>query len=267
MLQDGRAVVEVRGPVDAHPVLFVGGWGLSADRYRASLGELSDTFRVFIVGLPGFGDVPGLPLRMSTVEGMTSAVLGVWLELGVGSVDRPITLMGHSTGGAVAALLADEQPELVSEVVMVLPAGSPDPFKKSWPRIVEHVRRYPIGSGNAGLAVSLSPALVGNARLAVSAKNYDVVPTLESLVDRDVPVHLVVALDDLVTPPGTLLHVHGTTVHHVYGGHGWFNRETVSAASLLMGILAAHVPAPDTDASAASQSLWGRLVSWVRTLR
>lgn len=269
MLQ-GRVPVWVRGPVGAHPVLFIGGWGLSGDRYRASLEGLTEVFRVYIVGLPGFGNVPGLPLKQSTVEGMTEVALAAWQELDgwdspeTGARDR-YTLMGHSTGGTVAALLAQADPYRVSEVVPVLPAGSPDPIFKAWPRLVEHVRRYPLGSGDAGLSLSLSPALVNAAVLAVSAKNFDVVPTLTSIIGLGVRVHLVLALDDLVTPPGTLLQVPGAVIHHVHGGHGWFNRETVDAADLLMGILAEHVPAPASP-GVALPGVWARVRDWARAV-
>ncbi|MCK4341478.1 MAG: alpha/beta hydrolase [Phycisphaerae bacterium] len=65
--------------------------------------------------LLGYGSLQDVPSSRLTLSLQVKHVAGRIAELG----DRPVWLLGHSMGGAVAMLLADRYPELVSGIINV----------------------------------------------------------------------------------------------------------------------------------------------------
>lgn len=99
------------------PIVLVHGLGGSHVNWMTVGGELAARGRVLAPDLVGFGRTP-LAGRAPTVE-TNVAMLARWLE---GEVKEPVTLVGNSMGGLVAALLAADKPALVSRLVLVAPA-------------------------------------------------------------------------------------------------------------------------------------------------
>lgn len=101
-------------------VLMLHGWGRSLESLRP-LGELlSESCRVVLMDLPGFGSSP-LPLAASNEGGGWSTddyALRVKAGLDAAGIDRCV-LLGHSFGGRVSIRLAARYPGLAQGIVLI----------------------------------------------------------------------------------------------------------------------------------------------------
>jgi pimeloyl-ACP methyl ester carboxylesterase/DNA-binding CsgD family transcriptional regulator len=105
--------------VGAGPPLVVGGWWMGhlelnwvSPAFRAFFGALADRHTVVRYDRPGSGLSPGPPDR--SLDGEVAALAEVVSALG----DAPVTLLGASSGGPVAAALAARRPDLVERLVL-----------------------------------------------------------------------------------------------------------------------------------------------------
>ncbi len=90
---------------NGHPLVLIHGFCETHEIWDRFADSLSDTFRVLLPDLPGFGNSPLAPTPF-TIQDIGSAMLG-WLdEL---HLDRPVVI-GHSLGGYVAMAMVDVQP-------------------------------------------------------------------------------------------------------------------------------------------------------------
>lgn len=101
--------VEGSGP----PLIFVTGLGGRADYWQAQVTALAATYTCVTYDHPGIGDSPRAPTPYS-ISGWAQDVLGLAEALGFAR----FSLVGHSTGGAVAQHLAAHMPERVSAVCL-----------------------------------------------------------------------------------------------------------------------------------------------------
>lgn len=105
------------------PVVFLHGWALGHHSYAGALERLAARgFEVVMPALPGFGGTPELAEEDRSFAGYARFV-GALLE-GIGMAG-PLTLVGHSFGGAVAIRLAHDRPERVSGLVLLNAIGAP----------------------------------------------------------------------------------------------------------------------------------------------
>ncbi len=106
--------VRARGTGD--PVVALHGSASSGAQWRSLVGYLEGRFRVFTPDLPGYGG----SWRTATtgLGGDARAVAGLLDRIG-----RPVHLVGHSWGGAVALKLAAERPEAVRSLTVIEPAA------------------------------------------------------------------------------------------------------------------------------------------------
>ncbi|MCS7145720.1 MAG: alpha/beta fold hydrolase [Nitrososphaerota archaeon] len=104
---------------EGESVLLIHGWASSSFSWLRNYRELSRSFRVVAVDLPGFGLSEPLPggLRL---EPLVEHLRGFLEALGVGRV----SLVGHSMGGAVAASFASRYADIVERVALINPALS-----------------------------------------------------------------------------------------------------------------------------------------------
>jgi len=103
---------------DGPPLLLVHGVGLTRGSWEPVLPELTTSFDVIAVDLPGFGETPALPPGVvSSPAAMAARVMELLDEIGV---ERP-HVVGNSVGGWVALELAQARP--VSSVTLLSPAG------------------------------------------------------------------------------------------------------------------------------------------------
>ena len=117
-------VVDVDGPVhyldfggEGTPVVMVHGLGGNALNWMDVGPSLARRHHAVALDLAGFGQTP-LYNRSATVGANAELVRGFIEKV----FDEPVVLMGNSMGGHISILVAADQPELVSRLVLVDPA-------------------------------------------------------------------------------------------------------------------------------------------------
>lgn len=102
-------------------VLFLHGWGLGPRSYERPIRQLVDLgCRVIAPTLPGLAGCRQLHVRDRSVAGYGQWVTRFLDTLGI---DGPISIVGHSLGGGVAAAVADLLHERTQLVVLVNAVG------------------------------------------------------------------------------------------------------------------------------------------------
>jgi pimeloyl-ACP methyl ester carboxylesterase/CRP-like cAMP-binding protein len=99
--------------------LLIHGWSSSWYAMSPLLGLLSPRFRTIAVDLPGYGESPPLPERV-TIPSYAN-LLADFIEQ---VTDGPVVLVGHSMGGMISLTLALRYPALVERMVLIGPAIS-----------------------------------------------------------------------------------------------------------------------------------------------
>jgi pimeloyl-ACP methyl ester carboxylesterase len=110
---------------DAPPVLFLHGWALSSALFSDSLACLSVHRRVIGLDWPGFNR-SSIAVANWQYEDYAQAIETFANQLGL---DR-YHLVGHSTGGAIAIVLAARRPERIRSLTLIDSAGIP--LKSFW---------------------------------------------------------------------------------------------------------------------------------------
>lgn len=107
-----RIAAEVTGAEGSMPLVLLHGSGSDKSSWDAVAPAFASTHRVYAVDLRGYGD-SDRPGKYS-LAAMRDDVLGLLDVLGAPRTD----LVGHSMGGAVAWLVAQEQPGRVAHLVL-----------------------------------------------------------------------------------------------------------------------------------------------------
>ncbi|MFB6890169.1 alpha/beta fold hydrolase [Kitasatospora sp. NPDC056327] len=108
------------GPRQAPPVLLIHGSGASSGSWGPVVPALAGRHHVVRVDLPGHGR--SLPASSYDVPEQAGRLARVLDELGL----RPVTVVGHSSGGYVATALAEQRPDLVGSLALISSGPSPD---------------------------------------------------------------------------------------------------------------------------------------------
>ena len=116
-----RIVYRVTGAPDAPPMVLLHALGEQHTSWAPVTATFAERFRVFALDLRGHGhsDWPGT----YSFDLMRDDVVAVLDEL---ALDK-VTLVGHSMGGAVAYLIAEEQPGRVERLIV---EDVPPPFPR-----------------------------------------------------------------------------------------------------------------------------------------
>lgn len=102
-----------RKPSGAPPVLLIHGWGGTGTYWKQTARALSETVRVIVPDLPGTGrSQPTKPARDMYDQVDTLIDLLDYFDL-----DR-VQVVGHSMGGAMAVLLADQCANRIDRIVL-----------------------------------------------------------------------------------------------------------------------------------------------------
>ena len=167
--------------------LFVPGWSATAALYSP--------------GLPEGWEALELPSYRST--GGELGAYRRWLGEEVARRPAPVTLAGHSLGGALAALVVADRPELVARLILLSPAGLPlsKPIRASFATFVRQVSRrvYPARElvRMVGSSLAAPRAAMRSGR---AAHDLDLTAELAGIRASGVPCTVVAcANDDLTT--------------------------------------------------------------------
>ncbi len=223
------------------PIVFLHGWALSDRTYRRSLRELARRgHTVLAPALPGFGATPPLAADATSLAAYAS-----WLVefLDASGVDEPVTLVGHSFGGAVAIKCAHDHPERVSRLVLVNSIGGATWSDEGRPRTRSE---RPIGDWGVHLGAEMLsvrgltrvlPVVAGDAlthalrnpralwRVGRLARQADLALELDGLRRRGMPVAILWGREDRVIPwacaESLIAALGDPEVITVPGDHGW----------------------------------------------
>lgn len=111
--------VQEAGPPDGPPVILLHGLASDSDTFDRVLGPLGQRgIRALALDLPGHGE-SGPSAAGYALADFSAALLALIDDLGPG----PVTLVGHSLGGAIAMTFAQEHPDRVAGLVLVSAGG------------------------------------------------------------------------------------------------------------------------------------------------
>jgi pyruvate dehydrogenase E2 component (dihydrolipoamide acetyltransferase) len=106
------------GEGDGAPVLLVHGFGADLNTWMFNQPALAAGRRALALDLPGHGG-SAKEVGAGDAENLTDAVEGALETLDI----KRVHLVGHSMGGAIAALLASRRPERVASLTLIASAG------------------------------------------------------------------------------------------------------------------------------------------------
>ena len=127
----------------ARTLIFVGGWGFSADAFRHFAQRIAPDYTTYLVTLPGFGGTAGWPMPSDSVSHATTPWMSrsaAWIVRALQERNvRQATISGHFiVGSHVALQVAQREPERVQRVVLV---GSE--LSRYWPSRADTTGRTP----------------------------------------------------------------------------------------------------------------------------
>jgi pimeloyl-ACP methyl ester carboxylesterase len=129
-------VIDVRGSAGAEPIAvlerstgdhpFVAFHGITAVNRLWFWDVLWPLGNVLLAGLPGHGPLPA-PAASNWLDWTPQH----FIDVGIATVrtltqGRPMTLIGHSTGGMIALGIAQQAPELVQRLILISPVVWPE---------------------------------------------------------------------------------------------------------------------------------------------
>jgi len=106
------------GEGDGAPVLLVHGFGADVNTWMFTQPALATRRRTVALDLPGHGG-SAKDVGAGDAENLTDAVEGALETLDM----KRVHLVGHSMGGAIAALVASRRPERVASLTLIASAG------------------------------------------------------------------------------------------------------------------------------------------------
>jgi pimeloyl-ACP methyl ester carboxylesterase len=101
------------------PVVLLHSTGASGSQWRRLAAELGDRFRVIAPDLCGYGGTGPWQGKGEISLAAEAAMVAALVE----RLARPVHLLGHSFGGAVALRLAQDRPELVKSLILIEPVA------------------------------------------------------------------------------------------------------------------------------------------------
>ena len=204
------------GPPQKPPLMLVSGLNGVASFWAAQIPELTRDFRVITHDHRGTGQSTHSRIAYS-VDQMADDVLRLMDKLGIQSAH----FAGHSTGGAIGQVIAQDHPGRVQSLVLSATWPGPDPYFR---RLFEMRRRILTDSGIEaylrGSAIALAPpwwvsandaaltqqhrqAAAASAPVEVLASRIDAIVAFDRrarLHEIRTPTLVIVAADDMITP-------------------------------------------------------------------
>jgi len=123
---------------EGKPVILIHGFCETHEIWNEFAEKLSETFEVFAIDLPGFGDSP-LPPAPFSIQDIAGKVID-WIDQE--NIKSPF-LVGHSLGGYVALAMAKRAQEKISGMCLFhsTPFPDSDDRKSNRNRVIEFVKK------------------------------------------------------------------------------------------------------------------------------
>ena len=112
MTQDSAKLIRAGGKDDAPPILFIHGYGADHLTWAFLAPAFTASHCVWTLDLPGHGDA-GNNVADGSVETLAQSV---WQAV-EGKISKPVTLVGHSLGGAIALDLQENHPSDIAQLL------------------------------------------------------------------------------------------------------------------------------------------------------
>lgn len=120
---DGIAThVLLAGPINAPHIVFIHGLGGSLTTWSLNLPAFAERYHICALDLVGAGD-SDKPEREYSVNALADFLAHALDSFGSDWQHTPLTLVGHSLGGAIALAFAERYPERTERLVLVDSAG------------------------------------------------------------------------------------------------------------------------------------------------
>ena len=214
-LEDGWLHCEATG--DGPPLLLVPGLGGIGTFWEQQVAEFARDFRVIVHDHRGCGRSSRSRIAYS-VEQMAGDVLRLMDGLGIAAAHY----VGHSTGGAIGQIIAEDRPERLKRLVLSATWAGPDPYLRrvftarqellrlggvaSYWRASVPLLRPPswIGANDAALDAEEAGLLADPPDAAILDSRIDALLGFDRrarLGEISAPTLVVMAADDMVTPP------------------------------------------------------------------
>ena len=196
VLVDGNLIrYRVGGPVDAPPMIHQHGFAISGTYMLPTAVRLTDSFRVYVPDLPGFGRSPK-PKVPLTIEELGTALNHFMDALGI----EQAILVGNSLGCAIIAELIAEAPEKVSKAILVSLAGGAHnrPLGKALGQMARDGLVEPPTLLPVAVPDYLRFGMVRAMRLFIAMTKF---PAYQRIMSMPVPVMVVIGSEDPVRPP------------------------------------------------------------------
>lgn len=117
---DGQTIhAREEGSENDQVALLIHGWSSSWYALSPLVPILSQRHHCVAVDLPGYGESPRLPQKVSIAD-----YADLLADLLRGITDRPAVLVGHSMGGMISLAITMRHPELVERMVLIDPTIS-----------------------------------------------------------------------------------------------------------------------------------------------
>jgi len=118
MTQDLAKLIRAGGDDDAPPLVFIHGFGADHLTWAYMAPAFATSHCVWTLDLPGHGSA-GNDVGDGSVETLAERV---WQALD-GRVSKPVTLVGHSLGGAIALELQQRFTADIARLILLAPSG------------------------------------------------------------------------------------------------------------------------------------------------
>jgi len=106
------------------PIIFFHGWQQNSRSFSALVPFLYKNYRLFLLDLPGFGKSEFPPPNFSSFD--YAQAIAKWIKE---KRLKKAILVGHSFGGKIAAIVAVQEPNLISRLILIASASIPHPKK------------------------------------------------------------------------------------------------------------------------------------------
>ena len=218
LVSSGEAELFVEQHGEGEDILLIAGLGGSGTFWRNQVEFLAPRYRVVTYDHRGVGRSPAAPLHSSVAE-MADDALHLMGAMGL----QAVHVVGHSTGGAIGQHLALRTPERVRSLVLSASWAGPTPL---FTDLFRHRRRILLESGVESYLMSGSLLVMPGWALERSYSGMDdflreriknfpgpevELGRLNAVLNHDlreeiqeirVPVGVISARDDALTPPG-----------------------------------------------------------------